>query len=124
MAFGSSAVPAGAIGTVSLREYQDGPERWHPAPSADRAALLGHATTEDPFAALVRWLHSVFRTGKTTDAAAFEDYFPQNDANTPVATMSKSTVQDALHEAQRSHSTRGSGDSASHSPKTSDKLHE
>ncbi len=69
-------------GTYGMRVFQDGPSRLEPAWSAQSAQVLSYSEELEPFRSLIRWIYETYRTGQTSDARAFDQYFlPKNGPN-------------------------------------------
>ena len=62
-------------GTFGIVETYDGPGRFDPSWSAQKAELLSYSDDKESFRSLVRWVYEIFRTGKTSDVRAFDRYF-------------------------------------------------
>ena len=69
-------------GNFGIRQTHDGPARWDPSWSAQKAELLSYSEDEESFRALIRWVYEIFRTGKTSDVRAFDRYFLKGDEST------------------------------------------
>ena len=61
-------------GNFGLRETYDGPARWSPSWSAQKAGFLSYEEDKEPFRFLIRWVYEIFRTGKTSDIRACDRY--------------------------------------------------
>ena len=70
-------------GTYGMREVHDGPAKWEPSWSAQKADFLHYSEDKEPFRALIRWVYEMYRTGKTSDARAFDRYFLKKDDPKP-----------------------------------------
>ncbi len=62
-------------GTFEVRVTNDGPRRWESHWSVQSGELLSYTEEKESFRILLRWLYESFRTGKTSDARAFDQYF-------------------------------------------------
>ena len=69
-------------GNFGIRETYDGPGRWDPSWSAQKADLLSYSEDKESFRALIRWVYETFRTGKTSDVRAFDRYFLKGKEST------------------------------------------
>ena len=70
-------------GTYGMRAVHDAPAKWEPSWSAQKADILEYSEDKEPFRALIRWVYEIYRTGKTSDARAFDRYFLKKDAPNP-----------------------------------------
>ncbi len=66
-------------GRFGMRETSDGPPTLKTSWSAQNAELLNYSEDTEPFRALIRWIYEMYRTGKTSDARAFDRYFFKDD---------------------------------------------
>ena len=62
-------------GNYGMRQTYDGPARWDPSWSAQNAEILSCSEDKEAFRTLIRWVYEIFRTGKTSDVRAFNQYF-------------------------------------------------
>ena len=56
---------------------------WEVSWSAQQAEFLRYVEDPEPFRALIRWIAEIYRTGETSDARAFDQYFQKKDAPVP-----------------------------------------
>ncbi len=74
--------------TYGVRETFDGPDQWERVWSARNASQLSYSSTTDSFRELVRLLHEIYRTGRTVDVRAFDQYFiSQNNGSSYTHTL-------------------------------------
>ena len=68
-------VKSDKTGYFGVRETSDGPVRWDPSWSAQKADVLSYSQDKESFRSLIRWVYEIFRAGKTSDVRAFDRYF-------------------------------------------------
>ena len=69
-------------GNFGMLQSYDGPARWAPSWSAQKAELLSYSEDRESFRTLIRWVYELLRTGKTSDVRAFDRYFLKSKEST------------------------------------------